>query len=50
MYMVILALVFSVLQTCFQAALYYYACQSVVPPGWDSVVLAGAVGTAPSAG
>ena len=47
-YMVILALVFSVMQTCFQAALYYYARQSVAPPGWDVGMLAGAVGTKPS--
>lgn len=45
-YMLVLALVFSVLQTVFQAALFYYARDSVAPHGWDAGVLAGAVGTA----
>ena len=45
-YMIILALVFSVMQTVFQAALYYYARDSVAPPGWDTGILAGAVGHA----
>ena len=45
-YMIILALVFSVMQTVFQAALYYYARDNVAPPGWDSGILAGAVGPA----
>lgn len=49
-YMVILALVFSVMQTCFQAALYHYARQSVAPPGWDTAMLAGAVGMGSSSG
>ena len=45
-YMIVLALVFSVMQTVFQAGLYYYARDSVAPPGWDAGILAGAVGTA----
>ena len=45
-YMLTLALIFSVLQTVFQTALYFYAHGSVAPLGWDAGLLAGAVGPA----
>ena len=45
-YVVTLALVFSTMQTVFQAALYYYVRESKAPAGWDEDFLRGIVSAA----